>query len=185
MFEGREIKIGKTLSEAVRHDLLAVIAEFRDIFTFSVEEMAGIPPEVICHKLDIKPGYKPVKQKLWHQGKERIEAAKEEVTKLLKAGFIRECQYSEWLSNEVLVKKPNGKWRMCVDFTDLNKACPKDDYPLPKIDRLWIPRRDMISSALWTPMLAITKSLWHWKINPIPLSLQMSGYTVTKSCHLG
>ena len=65
-----------------------------------------------------------------------MEVAKAEVQKLLKANFIRECQYSDWLSNVVLVKKPNGKWRMCVDFIDLNKACPKDDYPLPKIDRL-------------------------------------------------
>ncbi|XP_057545947.1 uncharacterized protein LOC130824940 [Amaranthus tricolor] len=109
MFEGKQIKIGKDLPDTVN---------------------------VACHKLDIKPGYKPVKQKLRHQGKERTEAAKEEVEKLLKAGFIKECRYSEWLSNVVLVKKPNGKWRMCVDFTDLNKACPKDDYPLPKIDRL-------------------------------------------------
>ena len=98
--------------------------------------MPGIPPSVMCHKLDIKLGYKLVKQKLRHQGKERIEAAKEEVEKLLKAGFIQECKYSDWLSNVVLVKKSNGKWRMGVDFTHLNKACPKDDYPLPKIDRL-------------------------------------------------
>ena len=77
-----------------------------------------------------------MKQKLRHQRKERIEAAKIEVEKLLKAGFIRECKYSDWLSNIVLIKKPNGKWRMCIDFTDLNKAYPKDDYPFPKIDRL-------------------------------------------------
>ena len=83
--------------------------------------MPGIPPSVMCHKLDIKPGYKPVKQKLRHQGKERIEAAKEEVEKLLKAGFFRECKYSDWLSNVVLVKKSNGKWRMCVEFTDLKQ----------------------------------------------------------------
>ena len=54
----------------------------------------------------------------------------------MKAGFIKEFKYSDWLANVVLVKKPSGKWRMCVDFTDLNKACPKDDYPLPKIDKL-------------------------------------------------
>jgi len=53
--------------------------------------------------------------------------------KLLKVGHIREIQYLEWLANVVLVKKANGKWRMCVDFTDLNKACPKDSYPLPSI----------------------------------------------------
>ena len=136
IFEGKSIKIGKNLSEAVKHKILATVAEFRDIFAFFKEEMPGIPTSVTCHKLDIKPGYKLVKQKLRHQGKERIEAAKEEVEKLLKAGFIRECKYFDWLSNIVLVKQPNGKWRMCVDFTDLNKACPKDDYPLPKIDRL-------------------------------------------------
>ena len=130
------IRIGNNLSTDIRQELLTVITEFLDIFAFNVSEMHGIPKEVMCHKLDIQPGHKPVKQKLRHQGKERIEAAKAEVQKLLKANFIRECQYSNWLSNVVLVKKPNGKWRMCVDFTDLNKACPKDDYPLPKIDRL-------------------------------------------------
>jgi len=54
----------------------------------------------------------------------------------LKAGHIREIQYPERLANVVLVKKANGKWRMCVDFTDLNKACPKDSYPLSSIDAL-------------------------------------------------
>ena len=58
-------------------------------------------------------------------------AVMEEVDKLLKAGFIREVYYSEWLANVVMVKKSMGKWRMCVDFTNLNKACPKDSYPLP------------------------------------------------------
>lgn len=60
----------------------------------------------------------------------------EETKKLVKAKFIREVQYPSWLSNVVMVKKSNGKWRMCVDFTDLNKACPKDIFPLPTIDLL-------------------------------------------------
>ena len=60
----------------------------------------------------------------------------EKVDKLLFANFIREVYYSEWLANVVMVKKSNGKWRMCVDFTDLNKACPKDIFPLPRIDQL-------------------------------------------------
>ena len=60
----------------------------------------------------------------------------EEVEKLLVAGFIREVYYPEWLANVVMVKKSNGKWRMCVDFTDLNHACPKDSFPLPRIDQL-------------------------------------------------
>ena len=58
------------------------------------------------------------------------------VNKLLAANFIREVHYPEWLANGVMVKKANGKWRMCVDFIDLNQACPKDSFPLPRIDQL-------------------------------------------------
>ena len=67
---------------------------------------------------------------------ERDNAIKEEVHKLTLAKFIREVYYPDWLANVVIVKKANGKWRMCVDFTDLNKAFPKDSYPLPRIDQL-------------------------------------------------
>ena len=63
-------------------------------------------------------------------------AVMDEVTKLLATGFTREVHYLEWLANVVIMKKANGKWRMCVDFTDLNKACPKDSFPLPRIDQL-------------------------------------------------
>ena len=60
----------------------------------------------------------------------------EEVDRLIKAAAIKEILYPTWLSNTVVVKKKNGKWRVCIDFTDLNKACPKDSFPLPKIDQL-------------------------------------------------
>nr|KYP50293.1 Transposon Ty3-I Gag-Pol polyprotein [Cajanus cajan] len=69
-------------------------------------------------------------------GGDRAQAVKEETAKLLQAGFIREIKYSTWLANVVMVKKANKKWRMCTDYTDLNKACPKDAYPLPHIDTL-------------------------------------------------
>ena len=67
---------------------------------------------------------------------ERDKAIAKEVRKLLEADFIREVYYLDWLANIVMVKKANGKWRMYVDFTDLNKTCPKDSYPLPRIDTL-------------------------------------------------
>ena len=67
---------------------------------------------------------------------ERDNAIKEEVQKLTTAQFIREVYYPNWLANVVMVKKANGKWKMYVDFTDLNKACPKDSYPLPHLDQL-------------------------------------------------
>ena len=65
---------------------------------------------------------------------ERDNAIKEEVQKLITIEFIREVYYLDWVANVVMVKNANGKWRMCVDFTNLNKACPKDSYPLPRID---------------------------------------------------
>ncbi|KAK4408079.1 Transposon Ty3-G Gag-Pol polyprotein [Sesamum angolense] len=69
-------------------------------------------------------------------GAEKSQAIKKEVDKMLKAGYIRPVQYPEWLANVVLVPKANGKWRLCIDFTNLNKACPKDPFPLPRIDIL-------------------------------------------------
>ena len=82
------------------------------------------------------PKKKPIQQKKRNHGEERSHAAAAEVKKLLDARFIRPCNFPDWVANVVLVKKPNGTWRMCVDYTDLNKACPKDSYPLPKIDSL-------------------------------------------------
>ena len=67
---------------------------------------------------------------------EYYQALKEKVDKLFSNGFIKESFYPSWLANPVLVKKPNGKWRTCVDFINLNKACPKDSFPLPRIDQL-------------------------------------------------
>ena len=79
---------------------------------------------------------KPVQHKRRVFAPEQDQAVTDEVNKLLSTGFIQEVYYPDWLANVVLVKKANGKWRMCVDFTDLNKACPKDSFPLPRIDQL-------------------------------------------------
>ncbi|XP_059439799.1 uncharacterized protein LOC132172333 [Corylus avellana] len=98
--------------------------------------MPGIDPAVIVHQLNVSPNHTPVIQKRRGCAPERSKAAAEEVEKLIRAGFIRTVQYPKWLSNVVLVKKSNGKWRMCVDFSDLNKAYPKDSFPLPRIDLL-------------------------------------------------
>jgi hypothetical protein len=97
--------------------------------------MKGIPRKVAEHKLNIKPGSKPVKL-LRRFNDEKCKAIDEEIVKLLSAGFIREVFHPERLANPVLVKKKNKKWRMCVDYTSLNKACPKDPFPLPRIDQV-------------------------------------------------
>ena len=129
-------KIGTTLSPEMRTRLIRFLKENLDVFTWSHENMPGISLEVIQHKLNVDPERKPVQQRRKTFASERDQAITEEVTKLLTVGFIREVYYPEWLANVVLVKKANEKWRMCVDFTDLNKACPKDSFPLPRIDQL-------------------------------------------------
>ena len=96
--------------------------------------MGGIDPAVITHKLNISPSFKPVKQKRKSFTPKRQKAINEEVNKLLQNKAIREVEYPNWLANVVLVTKVNGKWRLCIDFTDVNRACPKDSFPLPQID---------------------------------------------------
>jgi hypothetical protein len=90
--------------------------------------MPGIPREVAEHELCIKWGSKPVQQRLRYFDDEMRKAIGKEIANLLVAGFIKEVYHSNWLANPVLVKKKNGKWRMCVDYTGFNKACPKDSF---------------------------------------------------------
>jgi hypothetical protein len=113
--------------------------------------MKGIRREVTEHKLNIRPRSKMVKQCLCPFNDKKCMAIGEEVMKLLSVGFIREVFHPEWLANPVLVKKKNKKWRMCVDYTNLNKACPKDPFPFPRIDQVvedhvWFEDRWMVSS---------------------------------------
>jgi hypothetical protein len=98
--------------------------------------MTGIPREVIEHHLKIHPDAKPVSQKPQRQSVERQDFIREEARKLLNAGFIEEVHHPVWLANPVIVSKANRKLRMCIDYTSLNKACPKDPYPLPCIDQI-------------------------------------------------
>jgi hypothetical protein len=88
------------------------------------------------HGLNVAKDAKPRKQKLRKISTERTEATKAKLQRLLDARVIIPVQYLEWLANVIMVKKKNGKWRMCVDFTGLNKHCPKDPYPLPRINKL-------------------------------------------------
>ena len=98
--------------------------------------MPRIDRRVIEHSFNVDLIEKPVQQKRRMFAPKRNKVVMEEVEKLLTAGFIREVYYPKWLANVVMVKKSNGKWRMNVDFTDLNIACPKDSFPLPRIDQL-------------------------------------------------
>jgi hypothetical protein len=107
-----------------------------EIFAWSPLDMPGIPRDVAEHSLDIRASARPVKQHLHRFDEEKRRAIGEEIHKLMAAGFIKEVFHPEWLANPVLVKKKGGKWRMCVDYTGLNKACPKVPYPLSRIDQI-------------------------------------------------
>ena len=126
--------IGYKLPKDLKGLLTQFLRQNRDVFAWTQADMGGIDPVIITHKLNTNPSFKPVKQKCRSFAPERKKAINEEVSKLLQAGAIREVEYPEWLANVVLVKKANGKWRLCIDFTDINKACPKDSFPLPRID---------------------------------------------------
>ena len=97
---------------------------------------SGVDPNFICHHLNVNSSITPKRQPPRHPSKEHAEAVRNEVTKLKQAGAIKEVFYPQWFAKMVVVKKKTGKWRVCVDFTDLNKACPKDLFPMPQIDQL-------------------------------------------------
>ena len=98
--------------------------------------MPGIPTELAEHRLHVDPKARPVKQGLRKMNAERRKAIGEEIARLLEAGFIMEVFHPEWLANPVLVLKKNNEWRMCIDFTSLNRHCPKDLFALPRIDQI-------------------------------------------------
>ena len=105
-----------------------------DIFAWHPSDMPGIPRRMAEHSLNILKGFKPVKQALRCFSEPNRQAMGEDLAKLLEAGFIRDIKHLDWLANLVMVPKKDKSWRLCVDFKDLNKAFPKDPFPLPRID---------------------------------------------------
>ncbi|XP_074346814.1 uncharacterized protein LOC141685617 [Apium graveolens] len=124
------------LPQKLREVLSIFLLANLDVFAWRHSDMVGIDSEVMCHRLNIDPKHKGIRQKCRAISRERVVVLAEEVDRLLDVGLIRESFYPEWLANPVLVKNPNGKWITCIDFTDLNKACPNDSFPLPIIDQL-------------------------------------------------
>ena len=110
---------------------LKLLVEYKDVFAWTYKEMLGLNPNIALHHLTVKKGVCPVKQAQRRFRPELIPQIEIEVNKLIEAGFIREVQYPEWIANIVPIKKKNGQIRVCVDFCDLNNACPKDDFSLP------------------------------------------------------
>nr|GME13983.1 uncharacterized protein LOC109192688 [Ipomoea batatas] len=120
------------VEEGVHEEIyVALLKEYIDVFAWTYKEMPGLDPKVVVHRLAMKKACRPVKQAQRRFRPELIPSIEGEVNKLIEAGFIREVKYPTWISSIVPVRKKNGQIRVCVDFWDLNVACPKDDFPLP------------------------------------------------------
>ncbi|KAI5342932.1 hypothetical protein L3X38_010808 [Prunus dulcis] len=108
---------------------MALLQEFRDCFAWHYHEMPGLDRQLVEHKLPIKEGYLPVKQARRRMSMDTELKVKEEIERLLKAGFIRPAIYADWLANIVpVLKRKTGAVRICVDYRNLNEASPKDEY---------------------------------------------------------
>ena len=128
--------ISKKLDPALREEMIALLKEYRDCFAWDYTEMPGLDRSIVEHRLPLKKGFRPFQQRARQMKAEVLEEVKKEVEKMLDAGFIRPCRYAEWISSVVPVQKKDGRWRVCVDFRDLNRATPKDEYPMPVAEKL-------------------------------------------------
>jgi hypothetical protein len=130
------VHIGASCSPDEIVTYTSLFKEFRDIFAWSYEEMPGIDPAIVVHEIKTYPRAKPVRQRLRPVHPRKAAAIKLEVEKLLKAGFIYPVALTEWVSNPVTIDKKGGSIHVCVDYQDINKACPKDNFPTPFVDQI-------------------------------------------------
>ncbi|GJZ23613.1 hypothetical protein Tco_0561072 [Tanacetum coccineum] len=163
-FPDQEMAIRGTLSLEGRTELCTLLKKNLDIFAWQPSNMTGVPRSIAEHRLNIREGYSPVRQKKRGQAPKYAKAIQAEVQKLVEAGIMREVYYHDWLSNPVMVKKHDGSWRMCVDFTNLNKACLSAATPL---------------SASWTLTNDTIRYIWQIQMKRKRLS------TPAKECIVG
>ena len=132
----RFFQVGAQLPLEEKEELVELLRRNVDVFVWDAYEAPGLDLKFICHHLNVNPSITPKRQLPQRPSNEHVEAVKSEVIKLKQARAIKEVFHPQWLANTVVVKKKTGKWHVCVNFTDLNKACPKNPFPMPRIDQL-------------------------------------------------
>jgi putative transposase len=152
------------------------------MFSWTPSDMPGVPREVIEHHLAMCPQAHPMKQKTRKQAQEKQDFIVQEIEKLKKAKLIREVAHPTWIANPVVVPKSNGSGRLCVDFTSLNKAYPKDPYPLPRIDQIVDSTADCDLLASWMLSPAIIRSRWQRRMKRRPPSSRLVVCTAMSVC---
>ena len=124
-------QVGAQLPLQEKGELVEYLKKNVDVFAWNAYEAPRVNPSFICYHLNVNPSVTPKKQPHWRSSKEHFDAVKDEVTKFKQAGVIKEVFYPEWLANTVVVKKKTRKWCVYVDFSNMNKAYPKDPFLMP------------------------------------------------------
>jgi hypothetical protein len=128
--------VSKKLRPCLRELMIALLKDYADCFAWDYTEMPGLDRSIVEHRLPLKNGFWPFQQRARQMKAEVLVEVKKEVEKMLEAGFIRPCRYAKWILSVVTVQKKDGRWRVFVDFRDLNRATPKDEYPMPVMETL-------------------------------------------------
>jgi hypothetical protein len=128
--------ISKKFDPSLREPMIALVKEYSDCFAWDYIEMPGLDRSIVEHRLPLKKGFWPFQQWARQMRTKVLEEVKKEIEKMLEVGFIRLCRYAEWIFSIVPIQKKDGRWWICVDFRDLNRATPKDEYPMPVAETL-------------------------------------------------
>ena len=134
--EEKFFQVGAKLPPQEKKERVEFLKRNINVFAWDTCDTSRIDPDFICHHLNVNPSITLKKQSPRRPSREHAKAIREDVMKLKYASAIKEVFYPEWLANTMVVKKKNRKWQVCVDFMDLNKTCPKDSFPMPRIDQL-------------------------------------------------
>ena len=176
--EEKFFQVGVQLPLREKEELIVYFKKNVDVFAWNAYKALRVDPNFICHHLNVNPSITPKKQPPRHSYKDHFDVVKEEVIRLKWVGAIKEFFYRKWLANTMVVEKKNGKWRVCVNFTDLNKTCPKDPFLMPWIDQLM----DAIVGHPWMSFLDVFRGYCQ-----IPLALnnqeKTDFVTPTKNYH--
>ncbi|XP_049374052.1 uncharacterized protein LOC125839127 [Solanum verrucosum] len=153
------------------------LKEYRDVFAWSYKEMPGLNPKVAVHQLAVKNGSRPVKQTQRHFRPDLIPLIENEVNKLIEADFILEVKYPTWISSIVPVRKKNGQIRVCVNFRDLNNACPKYEFPHP------IPELMIDATTGYEAMSFMDGSSGYNQIRMVPKDEELTAFRTPKGIY--
>ena len=171
------------LEPSVKECLIQLLHDYVDVFSWSYEDMPGLDADIVVHHLPTKEDCPPVKQKVRRMRPYMSEKIKVEVMNHFNAGFLDVTSYLQWVVNVVPIPKKDDKVRMCVDYRDLNRESPKDDFPLPHIDILVDNTAQHKVFSFMMVSQATIKLKWSLKIWRKQPLLHSGAHSAIRSCH--